>query len=128
MHARGVPEWFGHLPIEAVVGFWYVSVGAAFRFGAGVPVRLAGGPLGLLLEPRCSMGAPVLIDWRDFASVRRCPRTRMTAWGRMGLLPFDVVRIELTDGLVLPFATHDASGLADLITGQGGDRPGTLRG
>lgn len=152
VHARGVQEWFGHLPLDTVVGFWDVSVGSAFRFGAGVPVRLAPRPLGLLVEARRSgpgrrpastvaapSRAPVLVAWADIAAVRCHPRTRMTGWGRVGVLPFAVVELDLDGGGVLPFATLDPTGLTDLITQRtgpesdpwqprAGDRSGTLRG
>jgi hypothetical protein len=130
--ARGVPEWAGHLPLECVVGVWEVSVGSAFRFGAGVPVRLAGRPLGLLLEARRQATgparAPVLVGWEDVRSVRCGSPTRMTGWGLLGVLPFTVVEIDLAGGGTLPFATLDASGLADLIARHAGDHSGTLRG
>ncbi len=142
-HADGVQEWLGHLPLDSVVAFWDVSVGSAFRFGSGVPVRLAPRPLGLLVEARRpgpgSSRAPVLVAWSDIAAVRCRPRTRMTGWGRMGVLPFAVVEFDLDGGGTLPFATLDPAGLTELVTrrtgsgaGSGqrraGDRSGTLRG
>jgi hypothetical protein len=135
-HVAGVQEWLGHLPLDSVVGIWDVSVASAFRFGAGVPVRLAPRPLGLLVEARRSgpgrlAAAPVLVAWTDIAAVRCCPLTRVTGWGRVGVLPFAVVELDLDGGGVLPFATLDATGLADLITdraGRPGDRSSTLRG
>ncbi|MEV4515904.1 hypothetical protein AB0K00_43975 [Dactylosporangium sp. NPDC049525] len=134
-HADGVQEWFGHVPLDIVVAFWDMSVGSAFRFGAGVPVRLAPRPLGLLVEARRSgpgrlraepstatTRAPVLIAWTDIAAVRCSPRTRLTGWGRVGVLPFAVVEFDLDGGGVLPFATLDPTGLAELITHQPGSR------
>ncbi|MEV4141624.1 hypothetical protein AB0J72_56895 [Dactylosporangium sp. NPDC049742] len=154
-HAGGAQVWAGHLALDSAVGLWEVGVGAAFLFGAGVPVRLTPQPLGLLVEVRrsklrevaarhrasgCRPGrAPILVSWADIASVRQARPTRMTDWGKVGVLPFDVIEVVLHDGGVLPFATPDAAGLADLIAlrtaagpGSGderpGDRPETLRG
>jgi hypothetical protein len=145
VHADGGQEWSGHLPLDSVVGIWDVSVGSAFRFGAGVPVRLVPRPLGLRIEARSGAArlpagaasgtrrAPVLVAWSDIAAVRCRPRTRITGWGRVGVLPFAVVEFELAGGGVLPFATLDATGLVELITtgpgdGRTGDRSGTVRG
>ncbi|WP_327009593.1 hypothetical protein OHA72_21595 [Dactylosporangium sp. NBC_01737] len=135
-HADGVQEWLGHVALDSVVGFWDVSVGSAFRFGAGVPVRLAPRPLGLLVEARrpgqglLSTGpaaaparAPMLVAWADIAGVRCNPRTRLTDWGRVGVLPFAVVELDLDGGSVLPFATLDPTGLAELITDRSGPGP-----
>lgn len=124
VHAGGAQVWSGHLPLESVVGVWEVSVGSAFRFGAGVPVRLTPRPLGLLVEARRAAGgraggpvrAPILVEWDDVAGVRCGPRTRITGWGRVGVLPFAVVEIDLRGGGVLPFATLEPAGLADLVT------------
>ncbi|GIG48349.1 hypothetical protein Dsi01nite_063900 [Dactylosporangium siamense] len=82
----------------------------AGRTGAGPPG--AGGA-----DPGGGAGqAPILVSWTDIAAVRQAGPTRMTDWGRAGVLPFDVVEVVLHDGGVLPFATPDATGLADLIT------------
>lgn len=162
-HAGGAQAWAGHLALDSAVGMWEVGVGAAFLFGAGVPVRLTPRPLGLLVERRRSRlrqvatrhtvpgaggpdpggaadgRAPILVSWEDIAAVRQARPTRVTDWGRVGVLPFDVIEVVLHDGGVLPFATPDAAGFADLVTlrtaaGPGstdqrpGDRPETLSG
>jgi hypothetical protein len=130
VHSDGVQEWTGHVPLDVVVAFWDVGVASAFRFGAGVPVRLVPRPLGLLVEarkpgprrlPAAPTRAPVLIAWADIAGVRCSPRTRVTGWGRVGVLPFAVVEFDLDGGGVLPFATLEPAGLTELITHP--DRP-----
>jgi hypothetical protein len=115
--------WEARLPVEAVAGIWRLSVLSAFRFGAGVPVRVAGRPLGLLVEPPPALGAPVLVDWADVAEVRKAGAGRGT-----GLRSSAIVEIELVGGGVLPFTTRDPSGLADLVARHCGDRPGTQSG
>ncbi|MDG6102963.1 hypothetical protein Daura_40370 [Dactylosporangium aurantiacum] len=165
-HASGAQVWAGHLALDSAVVLWDVGVGAAFLFGAGVPVRLTPRPLGLLVERRRSRlhqvvarhravrastrptsghaavrgaaghgrggepeggpgRAPVLVSWTDIATVRRAGPTRVTGWGRVGVLPFDVIEVLLHGGGVLPFATPDASGLADLVALRTATAPGS---
>ncbi|MEV0136399.1 hypothetical protein AB0H83_49255 [Dactylosporangium sp. NPDC050688] len=148
-HAGGAQVWAGHLALDSAVGLWEVGVGAAFLFGAGVPVRLTPRPLGLLVERRRSRlhqvatrhgaapGAggpesgggpgrgPILVSWADIAAVRQARPTRVTDWGRVGVLPFDVIEVVLHGGGVLPFATPDAAGLADMVALRTAAGPGS---
>ncbi|MET7418242.1 hypothetical protein [Dactylosporangium sp. NPDC005555] len=69
--------------------------------------------------------APILVSWTDIAAVRQARPLRVTDWGRVGVLPFDVVEVVLHDGGVLPFAMPDAAGLADLMTLRTAAGPGS---
>ncbi|WP_433207478.1 hypothetical protein ACQP00_41445 [Dactylosporangium sp. CS-047395] len=120
LHAAGAQHWYGRVPLDRAALIWELGPGLALLFGGGIHVVVALSDDGITLCPRLLLARrhpSVTVLWSDIAGARAEPAGRLTAHGRVALLPLTAVILDLPGdtGGPLIITTHAAGGLVEAV-------------
>ncbi|GAA3301272.1 hypothetical protein GCM10020218_094640 [Dactylosporangium vinaceum] len=118
--ASGALRWCGRMPMDRAALIWELGAAVALLFGGGVPIVITPGDDGLMFQPRWPLRKrhpSVTVLWSDIAGARAEPAGRLTAHGRVAVLPLTAVILDLPGdtGGPLIITTHAAGGLVEVV-------------